>query len=146
MTTISVGRCGYGQRVTKQQRLRNVAEGFMAGLVANGFNGPFKYSNLDWELPFYRVWHRWEPPRRNPAVFPSFALGGTGRSSEPREILWQLKSTSPFNSYASEPLPTHPMGLTPEEYLEIWAEGAEPGEWIALGTDFLGELGKRFDI
>jgi hypothetical protein len=131
--------------MNKQQRLRNAAEGFMAGLVANGYTGPFRYSNLDWELPFYRAWDRWEPPRRNRADFPSFRLGGARSTSEPREMLWQLKRTSPFNLYASERLPTHPMGLTAEEYLEIWAKGADPTEWIALGADFLDELGKRFD-
>ena len=49
--------------VTKQQRLRNAAEGFMAGLVANGYVGPFKHSHLNWELPFYRAWAQWEPAR-----------------------------------------------------------------------------------
>jgi len=44
---------------TKQQRLRNTAEGLMAGLVANGYSGPFRHSHLTWELPFHRAWARW---------------------------------------------------------------------------------------
>lgn len=129
--------------VTKQQRLRNAAEGFMAGLVDNGYTGPFKHSHLNWELPFYRAWARWEPARRNPAAFPSFQVGGHGRTSEAREMLWQLKRTSPFHDYSCERLPTEPLGLPIAEYLEIWVDGATPEEWIALSADFLDELGER---
>jgi len=44
--------------VTKEKRLRMTAEGFMAALVACGYRGPWRWSNMDWELPFYRVWRR----------------------------------------------------------------------------------------
>ncbi|GGB23220.1 hypothetical protein GCM10011492_11340 [Flexivirga endophytica] len=126
--------------MTKQQRLRNTAEGLMAGLVANGFRGPFRYSHLDWELPFYRAWARWAPPQRNPSTFPAFEIGGHGRTSQARELLWQLKRTSPFHEYNRELLPVAPRGLTPEEYLEIWVTDALPQEWIALAARFLAEL------
>lgn len=112
----------------------------MAGLVAAGFQGPFKYSHLTWELPFYRAWARWAPARRNPAAFPLFEVGGHGRSSQPRELLWQLKRTSPFHGYDTDSLPASPRGLTAEEYLEIWVSGASPEEWISLAKDFLVEL------
>jgi hypothetical protein len=126
--------------VTKQQRLRNTAEGLMAGLVANGFPGPFRYSHLHWELPFYRAWARWAPAQRNPSAFPAFEIGGHGKSSQARELLWQLKRTSPFHGYDNGPLPIQPRGLTVEEYLEIWVSDASPQEWIALAADFLAEL------
>jgi hypothetical protein len=112
----------------------------MAGLVANRFLGPFRYSHLDWELPFYRAWARWPPARRDPSAFPTFEIGGHGRSSQARELLWQLKRTSPFHGYDSGPLPIEPRGLAVEEYLEIWVTGASPQEWIALAADFLAEL------
>jgi hypothetical protein len=129
--------------VNKQQRLRNAAEGFMGGLVANGFRGPWRWSNLDWELPFYRVWRDWPPPRRDPKSFPHFELGGHATSSEAREMLWQLKRTSPFHGFRNEPLPLEPFGLTPVEYLEIWAQGATSDEWIALVANFLREVNEK---
>ena len=58
-------------------------------------------------------------------------------------MLWQLKRTSPFHYYSSQRLPAEPLGLPIVEYLEIWVDGATPDEWIALGADFLGELGER---
>jgi hypothetical protein len=112
----------------------------MAGLVANGFRGPFSYSHLEWELPFYRAWARWAPAQRNPSAFPAFAIGGHGRSSQARELLWQLKRTSPFHEYDSEPLPIQPLELTVMEYLEIWVTDASPQEWTALARAFLAEL------
>lgn len=47
--------------MTKQQRLRNTAEGLMAGLVECGFHGPAHWNNLDWELPFITAWGDWAP-------------------------------------------------------------------------------------
>ncbi|WP_431230823.1 hypothetical protein [Paenarthrobacter nicotinovorans] len=126
--------------MNKTQRLRNVADGFMGGLVANGYRGPWGWNNLDWELSFYRAWHDWEPQQRDPQSFPRFELGGTRTSSEARELLWQLKSTSPFHAYQKEQLPLEPRGLTPSEYLEIYAEGATPEEWIALAAAFLDDM------
>jgi len=127
--------------VNKQQRLRNAAEGFMGGLVANGFLGPWRWKNLDWELAFYKAWRAWPPQQRDPGSFPHFELGGHRTSSQAREMLWQLKATSPFCNYQDEPLPTEPKNLTPVEYLEIWADGATPDEWIALAAGFLREMG-----
>lgn len=126
--------------MNKQQRLRNAAEGFMGGLVANGFRGPWRWNNLDWELAFYKVWRAWLPQQRDPKSFPRFELGGHRASSQAREMLWQLKATSPFYSYQDEPLPAEPLNLTPVEYLEIWAKGATPEEWIALAAAFLTEM------
>ena len=83
--------------MTKQQRLRTTAEGFMAGLVVCGFRGPWRWSHLDWELPFYRVWRQWPPQQRTPERFPTFQVGGHGGKLEAREMLWQLKRTSPFH-------------------------------------------------
>ena len=129
--------------MNKQQRLRNAAEGFMAGLVANGFRGPWRWSNLDWELPFYQVWNDWEPQRTFPKAFPRFEIGGHATSSEGREMLWQLKRTSPFHGFRDGELPMEPLGLPPEEYLEIWVEGAAPDQWIALAASFLREVNDR---
>ncbi|MEV6283764.1 hypothetical protein [Kribbella sp. NPDC051770] len=129
--------------MNKQQRLRNTAEGFMGGLVASGFRGPWRWRHLDWELPFYRVWRDWLPQQQaEPGVFPQFKVGGHGSTSQAREMLWQLKRTSPFYSHATDPLPQTPIGLSPAEYLEIWVEGARPDEWIELATSFLNEIEK----
>ncbi len=129
--------------MTKQQRLRTTVEGFMAGLVACGFRGPWRWSHLDWELPFYGAWRQWPPQQRTPELFPSFMVGGHGRTSEARELLWQLKRTSPFHDLHSQELPTEPMGLSPREYLAIWADTAAPDEWIALAAKFLSEIDTR---
>ncbi|UCN14785.1 hypothetical protein LFM56_00175 [Cellulomonas iranensis] len=51
-----------------------------------------------------------------------------------------MKSTSPFNGYNRGPLNSAPRGLTPEEYLEIWVEGATPEEWMDLARSFLAEM------
>lgn len=126
--------------MNKQQRLRNTAEGFMGGLVANGFYGPWRWNNLDWELAFYNAWRAWPPQQRDPQSFPRFELGGNRTSSQAREMLWQLKSTSPFHNYENDPFPAEPKNLTPVEYLEIWADGATPEEWIALAAAFLREM------
>jgi hypothetical protein len=112
----------------------------MCALVACGYVGPWRWSNLDWELPFYQAWRAWPPKDRDPKAFPRFEVGGHGSTSEAREMLWQLKSTSPFHAFRDEPLPTRPLGLEPTEYLEIWAEGATPDEWIALAADFLDKI------
>ena len=126
--------------MTKAQRLRMTAEGFMAGLVTCGYEGPWRWNNLDWELPFYRVWREWPPQQRTPNSFPRFELGGHGRTSEAREMLWQLKSTSPFHQYRDQPLPKEPLGLSPHEYLEILADAASPAEWVALAEAFLDNI------
>lgn len=123
--------------MNKQQRLRNAAEGFMAALVECGFRGPVHWSNLDWELPFLQAWHQWEPAGRSPRDFPKFEIGGYRSSSEPREMLWQLKRTSPFENGWNQTLTDQPHGLTPREYLEISAKGATPDEWIDLARTFL---------
>lgn len=126
--------------MNKQQKLRNVAEGLMAGLVAAGYHGPWRWAHHQWEGSFYRVWDRW-PPHEG-SDFPRFEIGGSanGRTSQAREILWQLKRTSPFHTYETEPLPTRPRGMTPGEYLETWCEGATPDEWFALAQGFLKEM------
>ena len=112
----------------------------MAGLVANGYRGPWRWNNLDWELSFYRAWRAWPPQLRNPEMFPRFELGGHRTGSEGRELLWQLKATSPFHAYQNEQLPLEPLGLPPAEYLDIWVEGASPEEWVALAATFLEEM------
>lgn len=129
--------------MNKQQRLRNTAEGLMAGLVACGFRGPARWSNLDWELPFMQAWKAWGPKSRVPEDFPTFKVGGYGTSSEPRELLWQLKRTSPFEGGWANELADEPLGLTPREYLEIWATGASPDEWIELAGAFLALMRDR---
>lgn len=112
----------------------------MGGLVASGFRGPWRWNNLDWELAFYKAWRAWLPQQRDPMSFPRFELGGHRTSSQAREMLWQLKATSPFHSYQDEPLLLEPLNLAPVEYLEFWAEGATPEEWIALAAAFLREM------
>lgn len=54
-----------------------------------------------------------------------------------------MKSTSPFYGYDRMPINPTPKGLTPEEYLDIWVEGASPQEWMALATTFLAEMAAR---
>jgi len=129
--------------MTKQQRLRTTAAGFMAGLVACGYRGPWRWSNLDWELPFYRVWRTWTPPQRRPELFPAFELGGRRYTCEAREMLWQLKRTSPFHGFRDEELPAEPMGLSPYAYLEIYADTASPDEWTTLAREFLSDIAQR---
>lgn len=113
----------------------------MAGLVANGFRGPWRWNNLDWELAFYKAWREWPSQQRDPGLFPRFELGGHRTSSQAREMLWQLKTTSPFHGYQDQLLPLEPMNLSPHEYLEIRVEGATPEEWISLAQAFLKEMG-----
>ncbi|GAA3510435.1 hypothetical protein GCM10022262_38090 [Georgenia daeguensis] len=129
-------------RLNKQQRLRNAAEGFLAGLVAAGFEGPFTWAHHQWEGPFYRVWNQWPPASRRPQIFPRFQVGGSadGRTSQARDMLWQIKRTSPFAGHKEGPLNPAPNGLTPAEYLEISVEGATPDEWVELARDFLREM------
>lgn len=115
----------------------------MAGLVANEFSGPWRWSHLDWELPFYRVWDEWSPSSRNSGMLPRFEIGGHRSTSQAREMLWQLKRTSPFHDYQSAPLTREPFGLSPIEYLEIWVKGASPEEWINLATAFLTEMDRK---
>lgn len=62
--------------MTKTQRVRVTAEGFMAGLVVSGYRGPWRWSNLNWEHAFYRAWRDWPPPLRTPEDFPRLELGG----------------------------------------------------------------------
>ncbi len=132
--------------MTKQQRLRNTAEGLMAGLVECGFRGPAHWSNLDWELPFMKAWGDWYPKSRAPQDFPVFKVGGYRTSSEPRELLWQLKRTSPFAGGWTNELTDEPFGLIPREYLEIWVGGASPDEWIGLAESFLALMRERGHI
>lgn len=129
--------------MNKQQRLRNTAEGLMAALVECGFRGPVRWSNLDWELPFMLAWDRWAAASRSPEDFPRFEVGGYRTSSEPREMLWQLKRTSPFEDGWNRMLTDRPNGLTPREYLEISVQGASPDEWVELTQDFLGLMRER---
>lgn len=91
----------YRGAVTKTQKLRNLAEGFMAALVECGYRGPWRWAHHQWEGAFYRVWNDWEPHSSD--VFPRLELGGSanGRSSQARAILWELKRTSPFTNTTS---------------------------------------------
>lgn len=132
--------------MTKTQKLRNLAEGLMAALVECGYTGPLRWPHHQWEGPFYRVWNAWEPHTR--AAFPRLQLGGSanGTSSQAREILWELKRTSPFHEHDHRPLSKKPMGLPPREYLEIWCEGATPDEWVELGTAFIQEMAKLDEV
>lgn len=130
--------------MNKQQKLRNTAEGLLGGLAAVGFHGPWRWAHHEWEGAFYRAWRDW-PPSSNRDVFRTFRVGGSadGRTSQAREILFTVKSTSPFYGYDREPINTKPMGLTPEEYLDIWVEGARPEEWMTLARGFLVEVDSR---
>lgn len=124
----------------KPQKLRNTAEGFMAGLAAAGYTGPFRWRNLQWELAFYDAWRRWEPKDRNPEFFRVFELDGHGKTSQGRELLWQLdKRTSPFQDYRNGINP-QPRGLSPREFLETDVKGATADEWVELAQAFLHEM------
>lgn len=129
-------------KMPKPKRLRNTAEGFMAGLVAVGFKGPFWSAWHQWEGAFYSAWRGWAPKDRNSAVFPTFRVGGSadGRTSQARDMMFTLKSTSPFHRYDRDLLDTEPKGLSPEEYLEIWVEGATPEQWKDLARAFLEKM------
>lgn len=125
--------------MNKTQRLRNTAEGFLAGLVEVGFVGPFLWADHQWEGTFYRSWGRWRPAARTSAGLPQFKLGGSadGRTSQARDMLWQIKQTSPFRDFRTQPLTTSPYGLSPQEYLRIHVQGASPAEWMSLSESFL---------
>lgn len=127
--------------MNKQQKLKNTAEGFLGGLAASGFTGPWRWAHHEWEGAFYRAWGSWAPAS-DTAVFRAFRGGGSanGRTSQARDLLFSMKSTSPFNGYNQGPLNPTPFGLTPEEYLEIWVEGATPREWMDLARTFLVEM------
>jgi hypothetical protein len=128
--------------MNKTQRLRNAGDGLMAGLVLAGYRGPWRWSNLEWELPFYRVWRQWPPLARDPSLFPALKVGGIRETSEGRELLAALKSTSPFHRYDREALPAKPGGWTPEQFVEHHTQGASADEWKALATAFLVEMAK----
>lgn len=127
--------------MNKQQKLKNTAEGLLAGLAAVGFKGPWHWAHHEWEGAFYRAWRTW-PPARDAQIFRTFQVGGSadGRTSQARDILFAVKSTSPFDGYDRGPLNPAPKGLTPEEYLEISVEGATPQEWMDLARSFLTEM------
>lgn len=127
--------------MNKQQKLKNTAEGLLAGLAAVGFKGPWHWAHHEWEGAFYRAWRNW-PPARDAQTFRAFQVGGSadGRTSQARDILFAVKSTSPFDGYDRGPLNPAPRGLTPEEYLEISVEGATPQEWMDLARSFLTEM------
>ncbi|MDQ4110524.1 MAG: hypothetical protein M3306_05410 [Actinomycetota bacterium] len=129
--------------MTKTQKLRNLAEGFMAALVECGYRGPWRWAHHQWEGTFYRVWNDWEPHTRD--AFPRLEVGGSanGRSSQARSILWELKRTSPFYGHDSKPLTVAPRGMTPREYLDDWCDGATTDEWVDLGAAFLEKMAKR---
>lgn len=123
----------------KPQKLRNTAEGFMAGLAAAGYTGPLHWRNLQWELDFYDAWRSWEPKDRSPEYFRVFELDGHGRTSQGRELLWQLdKRTSPFQDYRTGINP-QPRGLDPREFIRLNVKGATPDEWIELARSFLNQ-------
>lgn len=124
----------------KDQKLRNTAEGFMAGLVAAGHEGPFSWHNLEWELAFYDAWQEWEPKDREPKYFRVFEVGGLGRRSEGRELLWQIdKRTSPFRDF-KRGLNPQPAGMSAREYLQNRVVGATPDEWVELASAFLRKM------
>src|ERR1035437_2776731 len=62
--------------MSKTQRLRNAAEGFMGGLLLCGFSGPWVWAHHEWEGAFYKAWRTWPPKDRAPKSFPTFKLGG----------------------------------------------------------------------
>ena len=130
--------------MTKQQKLKNTAEGLLAGMVAVGFDGPFRWPHHEWETAFYRVWRAW-PPSSNTEVFRTLELGGSanGRTSQARDILFAVNRTSPFVGYDRGPLNPAPRGMTPQEYLETSVEGASPQEWMDLARALLDELPER---
>ena len=116
----------------------------MGGLVLCEFAGPFRWAHHQWEGPFYSAWRHWQPAQLHPDRFPNFRVGGgAGTTSQARDMLWQLKRTSPFHTYNSQPLTTSPMGLAPREYLEIWVDAAAPGDWEDLANSFLEVMKSR---
>lgn len=127
--------------MNKQQKLKNTAEGLLGGLAAIGFRGPWRWAHHEWEGAFYRAWRSW-PPSTDTSVFRTFQVGGSanGRTSQARDLLLAVKSTSPFSGYRHDSLNPTPFGLTPEEYLEIWVKGATPQEWMDLARAFLTEM------
>lgn len=115
----------------------------MAALVECGYRGPWRWPHHQWEGAFYRVWEAWDPHSFD--VFPRLQLGGSasGRSSQARAILWELKRTSPFYEHDTKTLTANPRGMTPREYLETWCEGATADEWVSLADAFLREMAER---
>jgi hypothetical protein len=129
--------------MNKRQKLRNIAEGFLAGLAAVGFQGPWRWAHHEWEGAFYRACREWPPSSRD--VFRKFGVGGSadGQTSQAREIPLTVKGTSPFYGFDQKPINAKPMWLTPEEYLDVWVEGSSPQEWMALATRFLAVMEPR---
>ncbi|NTW39506.1 MAG: hypothetical protein HGA44_06385 [Cellulomonadaceae bacterium] len=128
-------------KLTKQQKLRNTANGLLAGLVAVGFEGPWRWAHHEWETAFYKVWRAW-PPAGDTQYFRSFRIGGSadGRTSQARDILFAVNGGSPFDGYDRGPLNPRPLGLSAREYLEDCVEGATPEEWMTLASALLAEL------
>lgn len=125
----------------KTRKLRLAAEGFLTGLVLCGCTGPFRWFHFQWECAFYRSWREWTPPRLDPERFPRFKVGSShGVYVQPRDMLWQVTSGSPFHDFRDDPFPRQPMGLIPEKYLELVANEASPAEWRTLAQVFLDEM------
>lgn len=112
----------------------------MGGLIMAGFEGPFPWAHHEWEGPFLAAWRQWSPSSDNSPYLPTLEAGGTGTSAQPRELLWQLKSTSPFHNHDSEPLNQNPRGVSVEEYLEYNIHGATPDQWRELAEQFLANM------
>lgn len=127
--------------LNKRQKLRNTAEGFLAGLAAVGFEGPWRWAHHQWEGPFYRAWRNWSPSTEL-QTFRTFQVGGSadGRTSQARDLLFTINRTSPFHGFDRTPLNPAPYGLSPREYLELHVTGATPEEWVKLAHDFLREM------
>jgi hypothetical protein len=127
--------------MTKQQKLKNTAEGLLAGLVAVGYEGPWRWAHHQWEGAFYRAWRAW-PPSSNTDVFRTFQVGGSanGRTSQGRDILFAVNRNSPFDGYNQRPLNPTPRGQAPVEYLADSVEGASPQQWMDLARAFLVEM------
>lgn len=116
----------------KQQRLLVVANGLAAGMVAAG-ETQFDPVMHEFESDFRAAWGDWlDGPRRAQLLTLDY------ERNRPRNLLFRLhRSKSPFRTYQTEPLTALPCGLEPVEFLEIYAEGADPQEWIDLAAKYL---------
>ncbi|TFC79424.1 hypothetical protein E3O45_03880 [Cryobacterium sp. TMS1-20-1] len=115
---------------TRNQQLLLVANGFFGALAAEGVV-EFNPSIMDFEFAFGKAWRAWRCA--SVSEFPTFALG----KNRFRDVLFRVsRSSSPFATYR-DGIEMTPSGLTPREYLAIWAPEVTPEDWIALAQLYL---------
>jgi len=121
----------------RDQKLLMVGNGFFAGLASLGVPA-FSDAMMNFESNFGKAWHDWPPHGDRPGQFPD--ISSTGR--RPRDILFRMsKSISPYREFRIS-LTGAPNNLTTQDFLDIYADAAQPADWVALAKAYVDEAGR----